>query len=304
MAATKQTILISGCTTGSAGHALALEFAAQGLRVFATARSLKSLAGLEEKGIETLTLDVTSAESIAALKAEITTRTGGKLDMLFNNAGIMYEAPAIEANQSRVRQMYDTNVFGLMDMVAAFTPLLLAAVSDSSRPPVIINTASILAVVPYPFSAAYNASKAAVASYSDTLRVELEPLGIKVVTLYMGVVSTGLFSPSSIEFQPNGLFVEAEAGVRKRGEDHIKTGAKPAEFAKQVVATVLKQKRGPGKGEYVWKGAMATIIWFLSVVGGRKVFDSTNAKEIGWNDQVKRAIAERGRKSVQNVSAK
>ena len=76
------------CTTGSAGHALALEFAAQGMRVIATARSLKSLAGLEEKGIEVLTLDVTSIESIAALKAEIQTRTGGKLDVLFNNAGL------------------------------------------------------------------------------------------------------------------------------------------------------------------------------------------------------------------------
>lgn len=57
------------------------------MRVFATARSTKSLSQLEAKGIETLPLDVTSAESIAALKAEITKRTGGKLDILFNNAG-------------------------------------------------------------------------------------------------------------------------------------------------------------------------------------------------------------------------
>lgn len=58
------------------------------MRVFATARSTTSLTQLEAKGIEILPLDVTSAESIAALKAEIATRTGGKLDMLFNNAGI------------------------------------------------------------------------------------------------------------------------------------------------------------------------------------------------------------------------
>lgn len=57
------------------------------MRVFATARSIKSLSQLEEKGIEVLPLDVTSAESIAELKAEITRRTGGTLDMLFNNAG-------------------------------------------------------------------------------------------------------------------------------------------------------------------------------------------------------------------------
>lgn len=58
------------------------------MRVYATARSTKSLADLEAKGIEVLPLDVTSADSIAALKAEVVKRTGGKLDILFNNAGV------------------------------------------------------------------------------------------------------------------------------------------------------------------------------------------------------------------------
>jgi 1-acylglycerone phosphate reductase len=66
---------------------LALEFASRGLRVFATARSMKSLSALEGKGIETFILDVTDLDSIVTLKADITARTGGKLDMLFNNAG-------------------------------------------------------------------------------------------------------------------------------------------------------------------------------------------------------------------------
>jgi 1-acylglycerone phosphate reductase len=69
------------------GHALALEFAAHGMRVFATARSTGSLSTLEDKGIETFALDVTNLASIAALRNEIVKRTGGKLDMLFNNAG-------------------------------------------------------------------------------------------------------------------------------------------------------------------------------------------------------------------------
>jgi 1-acylglycerone phosphate reductase len=65
-----------------------LEFASKGFRVFATARSLKTLANLTAKGIETLTLDVTKPESIKSLKSEIATRTGGTLDLLFNNAGV------------------------------------------------------------------------------------------------------------------------------------------------------------------------------------------------------------------------
>lgn len=56
--------------------------------MFATARSLKSMSNLSEKGIETLVLDVTVPESIAALKEEIAKRTGGTLDILFNNAGL------------------------------------------------------------------------------------------------------------------------------------------------------------------------------------------------------------------------
>ena len=57
------------------------------MRVFATARSIEALKGLAEKGVELFTLDVTSEASIVALKAQIETRTGGRLDMLFNNAG-------------------------------------------------------------------------------------------------------------------------------------------------------------------------------------------------------------------------
>lgn len=66
---------------------MALEFAAQGLRVFATARSLDSMSNLSQSGIETFVLDVTVPESILALKEDITKRTGGTLDILYNNAG-------------------------------------------------------------------------------------------------------------------------------------------------------------------------------------------------------------------------
>lgn len=65
------------------------------MRVFATARSTKSLSQLEAKGIEVLPLEVTSAESIATLKAEVSKRSGGKLDMLFNNAGMSWLSFAI-----------------------------------------------------------------------------------------------------------------------------------------------------------------------------------------------------------------
>ncbi|KAM0187757.1 hypothetical protein ACHAPI_010985 [Fusarium lateritium] len=112
--------------------------------------------------------------------------------------------------------MYDTNVFGLFDVVAAFTPLLIAAVSNADHAPTIVNVASIVARVPFPFASAYNASKAAVSAYSDTLRLELSPLGVRVVTLFMGEVSTGLMSADNINFGPDSLYADFEGKVKER----------------------------------------------------------------------------------------
>ncbi|KAJ3547402.1 hypothetical protein NM208_g1535 [Fusarium decemcellulare] len=273
------SILITGCSKGGAGNALALEFASKGYRVFATARSQKTLSNLKDKGIETLVLDVTSSESIGALKDEITSRTGGHLDVLFNNAGTLYEAPAVEADPVRVRALFETNVFGLMDMVSAFTSLLVASVASNrsrSKTPTIVNVASVLARLPNPFSSAYNASKAAVASYSDTLRLELQPLGVKVVTLYMGEVSTPLMATENINFGAHSLYRDVEEAVKARTTTHLEKTMQPAEFARQVVASVIH-----GKDAFMWKGSNAFVVWLLNAVGPRKVFDSVMLKNAG-----------------------
>jgi 1-acylglycerone phosphate reductase len=312
------------------GNALALEFAAHGMRVFATARSTESLSTLEDKGIETFALDVTDAASIAALRDEIVKRTGGKLDMLFNNAGTstsnlliphvfwhsatclysfqlltgffalkVYEAPAIEADPARTRDMFDANVFGLFDMVSTFTPLLLASASNTQTPPVIINTSSILSRLPFPFSAAYNASKAAVASYSDTLRIELDPLGIKVVTVFMGEVATNLMSSDNISFGSGSIYIDAEERAKERSRNHSKNSMKPEDFAKQIVEEVVVKNPGYGQGEYLWKGSNAALVWFLNAIGWRKVFDSTVKKMVGLDEEkLRRSVFDRGQASV------
>lgn len=302
---------------------MALEFAAKGFRVFATARSTKSLASLEAKGIDILTLDVTQPESISLLKTEISKRTGGTLDILFNNAGMserlfhmpavlneilinklpVYESPAIEAETSQVRAMFDTNVFGLFAMVEAFTPLLLASTSNSpSQPPTIINTSSVVARLPYLFSAHYNATKAAVTSYSDTLRLELAPLGIKVVTVFMGVVRTGITSPDKIKFSPDSLYTAAEAGVKQRSKDHLSHGMDAKKFASLVAGDILN-KRGLTKGNYVWQGTNAFVVWLLNAVGWRKIFDSTVEQGVRFGKDVKHQIYEKSQQSVQKTKS-
>ena len=297
---------------------MALEFAAQGLRVFATARSLDSMSNLSQSGIEILVLDVTVPESIIALKEDIIKRTGGTLDILYNNAGssefshyipesflpsayrilltseTVYEAPAIEADPTKVKAMFDTNVFGLFDIVTAFTPLLVANKARNPKSkPTIVNVASILARLPFPFASAYNATKAAVSAYSDTLRLELDPLGIRVVTFFMGEVSTNLRSAESISFRPDSLYADAEAKVKERTEESAKASITPAALAKQVVPQVL----GTKEVSYIWKGTNAFIVWLLDTIGPRKVFDSTMMGPVGFSDKNQlKQIFERGQR--------
>lgn len=209
----------------------------------------------------------------------------------------MYEAPAIEADPARVRSLFDTNVFGLMEVVTAFTPLLLASVSPNYTP-TIINVASVLARLPSPFSSAYNATKAAVVAYSDTLRLEVLPLGLKVVTLHMGEVSTPLMATDNINFGAESIYRDAEEGVKQRTTTHLDKTMPPQEFARQVVSEIVS-----GKQSFLWKGTNAFLVWLLNAVGPRTVFDSTLVKAAGLDNKKTRAsIYKRGQEVAKKTA--
>lgn len=98
-----------------------------GCYVIATARDKSKLESLSSRGIATLELDVTSPESVAKAKEEVSHITGGKLDYLVNNAGRNYTVPALEVEFDEVREMFETNVFAVMRMCQVFTPQLIEA---------------------------------------------------------------------------------------------------------------------------------------------------------------------------------
>ena len=83
------------------------------------------MAHLQETGIETLTLDVTSPESCANCVDAVTKITGGSLDILVNNAGGGFTMPTIDVDIDKAKQLYDTNVWGVLRVTQAFIPLLM-----------------------------------------------------------------------------------------------------------------------------------------------------------------------------------
>lgn len=165
----RRTVLITGCTNGSAGNALCREFHSRGFHVFATSRRLDSMSNLKDMdNITLLSLDVTSLDSIRKARDQVAAQVGkAGLDLLVNNAGIAGTVPALDHNMDQARAMFETNVFGLMSMVQEFISLLLL-----SEQACIVNVGSTAALVPFAFSSVYNSSKAAVHAYSDTLCAE------------------------------------------------------------------------------------------------------------------------------------
>ena len=147
----KRTVLITGCSPGGIGHALAIQFHSKGLRVFATARNINALAGFRTLGIEVLQLEVTSPESVAEVKRHISERTNGSLDYLINNAGRNYTIPALDVELTEVQATFDTNVFSVMRMCQTFAPLLIQAKGT------IVQIGSVAGEIPYVFGSAYNA---------------------------------------------------------------------------------------------------------------------------------------------------
>jgi 1-acylglycerone phosphate reductase len=141
-----KTVLITGCSAGGIGHALVLAFQKSGFTVFATARSLKKMADLETlPNVHLLALDVTSPESVLAVAKKVEAETGGKLDVLVNNAGAIYVMPLLDVDIDAGKSLFEVNFWAVLRMVQAFADMLIAAKGT------IVNVGSAAGVIPLPF---------------------------------------------------------------------------------------------------------------------------------------------------------
>jgi 1-acylglycerone phosphate reductase len=137
------TVLITGCSEGGLGAALCEAFVRHGFHVIATLRdpakapTLSSLSG----HIEVLALDVTDAASISACAAAVAAKTGGRLDVLVNNAGSMFVMPLLDTDLAESKRLFDVNVWGMLAVTQAFAPMLIRSRG------VVLNVASIAGAV-------------------------------------------------------------------------------------------------------------------------------------------------------------
>ena len=179
-----KVIVISGCSSGI-GYDAACSLKKRGHRVIATARQEKDLHHLLAEGLEVVPLDLTNDHSIATAVERILLQTSGRIDVLINNAGFGQVGALEDISRPVLREQFETNVFGLMELTRHVIPVMRQ--QQEGR---IINISSILGLISMPFRGAYNASKYALEGLSDTLRLELAASKIKVITVNPGPIKS------------------------------------------------------------------------------------------------------------------
>ncbi len=178
--------LITGCSTGI-GREIASAVLARGHRAAVTARDPDSVADLVEAHpgrALSLRLDVTDREQIAAA-VDRTEEAFGTIDVLVNNAGYGYMAALEEGEDEEVRKLFDTNYFGVVDLIKAVLPGM-----RSRRKGHIINMSSMTGLVTNPPNIYYSSTKYALEALSEGLAKEVSPLGIRVTAIEPGAFRT------------------------------------------------------------------------------------------------------------------
>ena len=225
--------LITGCSTGF-GRELATVLLDQGKRVAVTARNPADVQDLVDGRGEqalALALDVTDAEQVrdAVAKAEA---HFGRIDVLVNNAGIGYFGAVEESDEAEVRRMFEINVWGLAAVTRAALPGMRARRSGH-----IVNISSIGGLRSFPAVGYYNATKFAVEGLSESLALEVAPLGIRVTIVEPSGFRTDWAGRSANEAE-NTIADYAETAGKNRGMLRTVSGNQPGDPVKAAEAIV------------------------------------------------------------------
>ncbi|KAG7193443.1 uncharacterized protein KQ657_000861 [Scheffersomyces spartinae] len=229
--------LVTGASLGI-GYQLAITLNKRGYKVFGCAPEshLWEMKPLEsEYGIVSFPCDITNVEDVKKAATFIGEQTGGRLDLLYNNAGIGLGGPCLEVEEKDVVKLFEVNVFGHMWMTKYMAEYVIAAKG------IIVFTASVAARVPLSWLGPYCASKAAIDQYAKVLHAEMQSLGVRVYSVITGGVDTGIMDvaiQAAIQlkyYDVDGFYESLIAAARQARDKNIP----PDAYAQQIVGDIL-----------------------------------------------------------------
>ena len=230
---TKQTVLITGCSSGF-GRLAAKTFHDNGWNVVATMRSPENETEFTHAdGMLVTRLDVTDENSINAA-IEQTLENYGRINVLVNNAGYGGHAMFEQFEHNHIARMFDTNVFGPMRIAKAVLPLMRK--QDGG---ILVNVTSMAGVIGLPFTSTYSASKFAVEGWSEGLALEYAPFNVKVRTVAPGAFGTNFNAATDNSLEAGEETIKQQAAkmaahfaaLAERMRQHGGNDADPQEVA-------------------------------------------------------------------------
>jgi len=227
-----KTVLVTGASSGY-GLETARYFHARGWNVLATMRTPRGADLPQSERLRVLALDVTKPESIAAAL-----EASGPIDVLVNNAGIGVVGAFEAMPMATIRDVFETNTFGVIAMSQAVIPQF-----RQRRSGVIVNVTSSATLAAMPLAAIYTGSKTAIEGFTGSLAFELEFFNVKVKLVEPGYGPTTRFAQNG-ETRMTGLIPEAYAAF---AQPIFAAFAKPAAFTTE-----------PDVADAVWRAANDT----------------------------------------------
>ena len=192
----RQSILITGCSSGI-GLDVAITMQKRGWLVIASCRKQQDCDELRTQySLDTVLIDYEQPETIETGLADALIKTGGRLDVLFNNGAYAIPAAVEDLPTDALRAIFEANFFGWHSLTRAVIPLMRQ--QNSGR---IIQNSSVLGFAAMRFRGAYNATKFALEGLTDTMRLELHGSGIKMILVEPGPIRTRIRENAYIQFQ-------------------------------------------------------------------------------------------------------
>lgn len=242
-----QVVLITGASAGI-GKATAELLAQMGYRVFGASLNPEEYV----PGVKTLFVDVTDPEAIRRCVMEVQMQ-GGPIDILINNAGIMGTVGGPEEiSRAQWERVINTNLYGTIEMTKAVLPGMRAR-----RSGLIVNVSSILGMLPmFYYFTPYVVSKHAIEGYTEMLRGEVKPFGIKVASIQPAIMDTRI--EGSIDEPDNAL--ADYAPYRQRALDMEKYALEHGRDPNDVAHAILNVIRNPDPPLRTGAGKEARIL--------------------------------------------
>jgi short-subunit dehydrogenase len=234
------------------------------------------MSDLNHKNIRKLAVDVTDDESVAVGIKKVYEETEG-IDLLISNAGTNHTGPLLDTPFEEGVKVVETNFFGFVRLVKNVVPRM-----GTRGKGTVVAIGSILGELATPFQAFYNASKAALHSYTETLRMECHVIGVKVVLIAPGSIKSNISVKGAYTLAHDSFYKGMEKQI-KRVHYQSQTKAYGVMDTNEFANTVVRKITSANPPQYLTLGGMVGT-WSLL-----KWLSRTTAEALIWSQNVKEA---------------